>query len=43
VGLALDAFGDGALGWGIGFGHIAVLTLAGLLAVRVLGRETDAR
>ncbi len=38
VGLALDAFGDGALGWGIGFGHIAVLTLAGLVAVRVLGR-----
>ena len=39
VGLALDAFGDGALGWGIGFGHIALLTLAGLAAVRVLGRE----
>ncbi|MBX9701656.1 MAG: MFS transporter [Acetobacteraceae bacterium] len=42
VGLALDAFGDGPLGWGIGFGHIAVLTLAGLAAVRVLGREPAA-
>ncbi len=41
VGLALDAFGDGALGWGIGFGQIALLTLAGLAAVRVLGREPD--
>ena len=39
VGLALDAFGSGALGWGIGFGQVAVLTLAGLAAVRVLGRE----
>jgi MFS family permease len=42
VGLALDAFGDGALGWGIGFGHIALLSLAGLAAVRVLGREPPA-
>jgi MFS family permease len=39
VGLALDALGDGALGWGVGFGQIALLTLAGLAAVRVLGRE----
>ena len=41
VGLALDFFGEGPLGWGIAFGQIAVLTLAGLAAVRVLGRAPE--
>jgi MFS family permease len=35
VGLALDlAGGDSVPGWGIAFGHIAVVTLAGLLVLR---------
>lgn len=39
VGLMLDlAGGDGALGWGLAFGHLAVVTLAGLWVVRRLGR-----
>jgi MFS family permease len=39
VGLALDlAGGDGVLGWGLAFGHLAVVTLAGLLVLRRLGR-----
>jgi MFS family permease len=38
VGLALDLAGDGALGWAIGFGHIALVTLAGLAVLRRLGR-----
>jgi len=39
VGVVLDlAGGDSVLGWGIGFGHLAVITLAGLLIVRRLGR-----
>jgi MFS family permease len=39
VGLALDfAGGDGVLGWGLAFGHLAVVTLAGLAVVRWLGR-----
>ncbi len=39
VGLALDlAGGDTVLGWGIGFGHVALVTLAGLAVVRRLGR-----
>jgi MFS family permease len=38
VGLALDAAGDNALlGWGIGFGHLAVITLIGLAVLRRLG------
>ena len=38
VGLALDAAGDDAmLGWGLGFGHLAVVTLVGLLVLRRLG------
>jgi MFS family permease len=39
VGLALDlAGGDGVLGWGLAFGHLAVVTLAGLVILRRLGR-----
>jgi MFS family permease len=39
VGLALDlAGGDGVLGWGLAFGHLAVVTLAGLFVLRRLGR-----
>src|SRR4051812_2120772 len=37
VGLALDLAGDNAAGWGIAFGHLAVITLAGLLILRRLG------
>jgi MFS family permease len=38
VGLALDAAGENALlGWGIGFGHLAVITLIGLAVLRRLG------
>jgi MFS family permease len=41
VGVALDlAGGDGALGWGIGFGHLAAVTLMGLVILRRLGRAT---
>ena len=37
VGLALDlAGGDVVMGWGLGFGHLAVVTLGGLVAVRYL-------
>jgi len=40
VGFFLDfAGGDGVLGWGIGFGHLAVVTLAGLFILRRLGRQ----
>jgi MFS family permease len=39
VGWVLDlAGGDGVLGWGLAFGHLAVITLAGLVVVRRLGR-----
>jgi MFS family permease len=39
VGWVLDlAGGDGVLGWGLAFGHLAVVTLAGLFVVRRLGR-----
>lgn len=41
VGLALDlAAGNPALGWGLGFGHLAVITLTGLFVVRRLGGGT---
>ena len=43
VGLMLDFAGeDGAIGWGLGFGHLAVVTLTGLVVLRWLGRTTDA-
>ena len=38
VGLALDWLGDGPLGWGLGFGHLAVVTLAGLVLLRRVAR-----
>lgn len=38
VGLMLDLFGDNALGWGLGFGHLAAVTLTGLAVLRRLGR-----
>jgi MFS family permease len=39
VGLLLDLNGgDGVIGWGLAFGHLAVVTLAGLLVLRRLGR-----
>jgi MFS family permease len=37
VGLALDLI-DGVAGWGLAFGHLAVVTLAGLFILRRLGR-----
>ncbi|WP_052214844.1 MFS transporter [Belnapia sp. F-4-1] len=40
VGWLLDlAGGDGVLGWGLAFGHLAVVTLAGLAILQWLGRE----
>lgn len=38
VGLALDWAGEGALGWGLAFGHLAPVTLTGLFLLRRLGR-----
>ena len=39
VGLALDlAGGDARLGWGLGFGHLAIVTLTGLVVLRRLSR-----
>ena len=37
VGLALDLAGETALGWGIAFGHLALVTLTGLAILRRLG------
>ena len=37
VGLALDLAGENALGWGIAFGHLVVITLTGLAVLRALG------
>ena len=38
VGLVLDLYGgDSVAGWGIGFGHIAIVTMVGLLILRKLG------
>ena len=38
-GVVLDlAGGDGPLAWGLAFGHVAVITLAGFVLVRRLGR-----
>jgi MFS family permease len=39
VGLMLDLAGDNALGWGLGFGHLAAVTLTGLAVLRRLGRS----
>jgi MFS family permease len=42
VGLALDICGDNALlGWGIGFGHLAIVTLIGFLVFRQLRAKSS--
>src|SRR5712671_1959267 len=42
VGLVLDlCAGDEVLGWGLGFGHLAIVTLAGLTALRWLARSAS--
>jgi MFS family permease len=38
VGVALDLAGPGRLGWALGFGHLALVTLLGLAVLRRLGR-----
>jgi hypothetical protein len=39
VGVVLDlAGGDGVLGWGLAFGHLATVTLGGLAVLRRLDR-----
>jgi MFS-type transporter involved in bile tolerance (Atg22 family) len=39
VGLALDLCGgDSVSGWGLAFGHLALVTITGLLVLRKLGR-----
>jgi predicted MFS family arabinose efflux permease len=44
VGLALDYAGSNSpLGWGLGFGQLAVVTLAGLVVLRWLGRAPAPR
>ena len=40
VGLALDLVGENAFGWGIAFGHLAVITLTGLLILRRLSTRS---
>jgi MFS family permease len=43
VGFVLDLVGnDNGLGWGLGFGHIALFTLIGLAVLRRVGRSTPA-
>ena len=37
VGIFLDIAGDSTLGWGLAFGHLALVTLIGLTLVRRLG------
>jgi hypothetical protein len=40
VGLILDLAGrDTLIGWGLGFGHLAVVTLVGLAALRWMARS----
>ena len=42
VGFVLDLAGnDAALGWGLGFGHIALFTLAGLVVLRRVSRTAQ--
>jgi hypothetical protein len=43
VGLVLDVVGrDAALGWGLAFGHLAIVTLPGLCVLLWLGRGKSA-
>ncbi len=40
AGIVLDAVGgDGALAWGLAFGQVALITLAGFAVLRWLGRQ----
>jgi MFS family permease len=41
VGLALDLAGNNALGWGIGFGQLAIVTLAGLVVLTHFARRAQ--
>jgi MFS-type transporter involved in bile tolerance (Atg22 family) len=42
VGLVLDlAGGNQVVGWGLGFGHLAVVTLTGLAVMRWLARPAQ--
>lgn len=42
VGFALDVFGrDAVVGWGVAFGHVAVVTLAGMVVLLRLGGRTS--
>jgi predicted MFS family arabinose efflux permease len=42
VGLVLDLAGaDSDLGWGLGFGHLAIVTLVGLAVLRRVGRAAS--
>lgn len=42
VGFALDlSGGDSPLGWGLGFGHLAIVTAAGFLALRRFSRQSS--
>src|SRR5439155_4740287 len=42
VGFMLDLVGnDGALGWGLAFGHIALFTLVGLVVLRRVSRPAQ--
>jgi MFS family permease len=44
VGFVLDLVGDdSALGWGLGFGHLALFTLVGLAVLRRVGRSAQPR
>jgi hypothetical protein len=37
VGFALDLAGNTALGWGLGFGQLAFISIIGLMFIRRLG------
>jgi hypothetical protein len=42
VGFILDLAGDNTkLGWGLGFGHLAIVTLAGYVMLRMLRKHAD--
>ena len=42
VGSVLDLMGhDTAAGWGLGFGHLAIVTLAALILLKVLTRPIE--
>jgi len=43
VGIALDLAGSGSPGWGLAFGHLALVTLAGLFVLRRFGTRRATR